>query len=130
MLGIVGESGSGKSTLLKLLMRLYAPSSGSIDWNGHDIVSLSLPWLHDQIGYVAQEPVLFSGTIRDNLKYGRVGCSDEEMIAAAKLVEADDFRRSFPKGYDTFVGELGNSLLGGQKQRIVITRALLHKPRV
>ena len=130
MLGIVGESGSGKSTILKLLMRLYSPSSGTIEWNKQDVTTLSIPWIHDQISYVAQEPVLFSGTIRENIQYGHIGCTEEEMIEAAKLVEADSFIRSFPKGYDTFVGELGNSLSGGQKQRIAIARALLRKPRI
>ena len=130
MLGIVGESGSGKSTILKLLMRLYAPTGGSITWDGKDVSTISTPWIRDQISYVAQEPVLFSGTIRENLMYGRVGCTEAEMVEAAKLVEADTFIRSFPKGYDTYVGELGTSLSGGQKQRIAIARALIRHPRV
>ena len=110
MIGIVGESGSGKSTILKLLMRLYAPTAGTITWDGVDVTTLSTAWIRDQISYVAQEPVLFSGTIRENLLYGREGCTEEEMVEAAKLVEADAFIRSFPKGYDTYVGELGSSL--------------------
>ena len=130
MLGIVGESGSGKSTILKLLMRLYAPTAGTISWDGVDVTTLSTAWIRDQISYVAQEPVLFSGTIRENLLYGREGCTEEEMVEAAKLVEADSFIRSFPKGYDTYVGELGNSLSGGQKQRIAIARALIRNPRI
>ena len=104
MLGIVGESGSGKSTILKLLMQLYAPSGGSITWNGMDTKTLDVHWLRENISYVAQEPVLFSGTIRENLMYGRVGCTKEEMVEAAKLVDADGFIRSFPNGYDTHVG--------------------------
>ena len=130
MIGIVGESGSGKSTILKLLMRLYAPTAGTITWNGVDVTTLSTAWIRDQISYVAQEPVLFSGTIRENLLYGREGCTEEEMVEAAKLVEADAFIRSFPKGYDTYVGELGSSLSGGQKQRIAIARALIRNPRI
>ncbi|CBK22352.2 uncharacterized protein [Blastocystis hominis] len=130
MIGIVGESGSGKSTILKLLMRLYAPTAGTITWDGVDVTTLSTAWIRDQISYVAQEPVLFSGTIRENLLYGREGCTEEEMVEAAKLVEADAFIRSFPKGYDTFVGELGSSLSGGQKQRIAIARALIRNPRI
>ena len=130
MFGIVGESGSGKSTILKLLMRLYAPTGGSITWDGKDVSTISIPWIRDQISYVAQEPVLFSGTIRENLMYGRVGCTEAEMVEAAKLVEADTFIQSFPKGYDTYVGELGTSLSGGQKQRIAIARALIRHPRV
>ena len=130
MLGIVGESGSGKSTILKLLMRLYMPTGGSITWDGKDVSTVSIPWIRDQISYVAQEPVLFSGTIRENLMYGRVGCTEAEMVEAAKLVEADTFIQSFPKGYDTYVGELGTSLSGGQKQRIAIARALIRHPRV
>ncbi|KAK8817605.1 hypothetical protein WA538_004324 [Blastocystis sp. DL] len=130
MLGIVGESGCGKSTVLKLLMQLYAPNEGTITWNGRNVNDLSTTWIRDNISYVAQEPVLFSGTIRENLMYGRIGCTESEMMEAAKLVEADSFIRSFPKGYDTFVGELGTSLSGGQKQRIAIARALLRHPRV
>ena len=130
MIGIVGESGSGKSTILKLLMRLYAPTAGTITWDGIDVTTLSTAWIRDQISYVAQEPVLFSGTIRENLLYGREGCTEEEMVEAAKLVEADAFIRSFPKGYDTYVGELGSSLSGGQKQRIAIARALIRNPRI
>ena len=130
MLGIVGESGCGKSTVLKLLMRLYKPQKGVITWNNTDVSLLSTQWLRNQISYVAQEPVLFSGTIRENIMYGREDCTEEEMIQAAQLVEADRFIRSFPKGYDTFVGELGTSLSGGQKQRIAIARALLRRPRV
>ena len=130
MVGIVGESGCGKSTILKLLMRLYGPSSGVISWNGVNVEDLSMEWIRDQISYVAQEPVLFSGTIRENLLYGRVDASEEEMVEAAKLVKADGFIREFPNGYDTYVGELGSSLSGGQKQRIAIARALLRHPRV
>ena len=89
-----------------------------------------MAWIRDQISYVAQEPVLFSGTIRENLLYGRVDASEEEMVEAAKLVKADGFIRQFPNGYDTYVGELGSSLSGGQKQRIAIARALLRHPRV
>ena len=99
MLGIFGESGSGKSTILKLRMQLYAPSGGSITWNGMDTRTLDVHWLRENISYVAQEPVLFSGTIRENLMYGRVGCTKEEMVEAAKLVDADGFIRSFPNGY-------------------------------
>ena len=130
MIGIVGESGCGKSTILKLLMRLYAPCGGEIDWDGVNVSDLSTHWIREQISYVAQEPVLFSGTIRENLLYGREGASEAEMVEAAKLVEADSFIRQFPKGYDTYVGELGTSLSGGQKQRIAIARALLRHPRI
>ena len=130
MIGIVGESGCGKSTILKLLMRLYAPCGGEIDWDGVNVSDLSTHWIREQISYVAQEPVLFSGTIRENLLYGREGASEAEMVTAAKLVEADSFIRQFPKGYDTYVGELGTSLSGGQKQRIAIARALLRHPRI
>ena len=130
MIGIVGESGCGKSTILKLLMRLYAPCAGEIDWDGVNVRDLSTHWIREQISYVAQEPVLFSGTIRENLMYGREGATEAEMVEAAKLVEADKFIRQFPNGYDTYVGELGTSLSGGQKQRIAIARALLRYPRI
>ena len=94
------------------------------------VTDLSTHWIREQISYVAQEPVLFSGTIRENLLYGREGATEAEMVAAAKRVEADSFIRQFPKGYDTYVGELGTSLSGGQKQRIAIARALLRHPRI
>ena len=95
-----------------------------------DVTDLSTHWIREQISYVAQEPVLFSGTIRENLLYGREGASEAEMVEAAKRVEADSFIRQFPKGYDTYVGELGTSLSGGQKQRIAIARTLLRHPRI
>ena len=95
-----------------------------------NVTDLSTHWIRKQISYVAQESVLFSGTIRENLLYGREGASEAEMVAAAKLVEADSFIRQFPKGYDTYVGELGTSLSGGQKQHIAIARALLRHPRI
>ena len=94
------------------------------------MTTLSMAWIRDQISYVAQELVLFSGTIRENLLYGCEGCTEEEIVEAMKLVEADAFIRSFPKGYDTYVGELGSSLSGGQKQRIAIARALMRNPQI
>ena len=95
-----------------------------------DVTDLSTHWIRKQISYVAQEPVLFSGTIRENLLYGREGATEAEMVGVAKRVEADSFIRQFPKGYDTYVGELGTSLSGGQKQRIAIACALLRHPRI
>lgn len=130
MIGIVGESGCGKSTILKLLMKLYYPSSGTISWNSIQYESIDATWIRNQIAYVSQEPLLFSTTIKNNIKYGCIGCSDEEMIEVAKIVGADSFIQSFPKGYDTYVGELGTSLSGGQKQRIALARALLRHPRL
>ena len=91
---------------------------------------LSLAWIQDQISYLAQKPVLFSGTIRENLLYECEGCTEKEIVEATKLVEANAFIRSFPKGYDTYVGELGSSLSGGQKQRIAIARALIRNPQI
>ena len=130
MLGIVGESGCGKSTILKLLMQLYSPSQGTITWDGVKTTTITRAWLRNNIAYVAQEPVLFSGTVRENIMYGRPDATEKEMVEAAKLVEADAFIRKFPKGYDTHVGGLGRALSGGQKQRIAIARALLRKPRI
>ena len=89
-----------------------------------------MAWIRDQISYVAQELVLFSGTIRENLPYGCEGCTEKEIVEATKLVEANAFIRSFPKGYDTYAGELGSSLSGGQKQRIAIARALIRNPQI
>ena len=126
--GIVGQSGSGKSTLLKLVSRLYEPLTGRILIDGYDIAKVDLYSLRSQIGLVPQEPLLFEGTVRDNIALTRPESSEAEIIEAARLAMAHDFIMNLPQGYDTPVGERGAGLSGGQRQRIAIARALLQKP--
>jgi subfamily B ATP-binding cassette protein MsbA len=123
--GIVGSTGSGKSTLVSLIPRFYDVQAGTIRIDGHDIRDYRLNELRDQIGYVLQDTVLFRGTILDNLAFGRPRATRDEIIAAAKVANADDFIRSMPNGYDTLVGERGSTLSGGQRQRIGIARVML-----
>lgn len=130
VLALVGASGGGKSTIAALLARLYDPSAGRVTLDGTDIRELDTVWLREQIGAVAQEPVLFAATIAENIRYGRPGASDAEVEAAASAANADTFVRAFPEGYQTMVGERGVRLSGGQKQRIAIARALLKDPRI
>jgi ATP-binding cassette subfamily B (MDR/TAP) protein 10 len=127
---VVGESGAGKSSLAYLLLRFFAPVQGTIRIDGVPLDTLDRDWLRRQIGYVPQEPALFSGTIRDNIAYGVEHCTQEEVERAAREANADIFIRAFPHGYDTLVGERGASLSGGQKQRIAIARAILKNPRI
>jgi ABC-type multidrug transport system fused ATPase/permease subunit len=127
---LVGTSGSGKSTIASLIYRLYDPSSGVVTLDGVDVRTLKPAFLRKQVGVVSQEPLLFSTTVIENIRYGRVEATDEDVFAAAVLANADGFIRSFPEGYQTRVGERGVQLSGGQKQRIAIARALLKDPRV
>lgn len=130
-LALVGPSGGGKSTIASLVERFYDVRRGSIKLDGYDIRKLNPSWLRGKVlGFISQEPVLFSGTIRDNIRYGKLDASDEEVVAAARMSNAHEFIKKFPKGYDTKVGERGASLSGGQKQRIAIARALLRNPTV
>ncbi len=130
VLALVGASGGGKSTVASLLARLYDPTAGRILLDGVDLRDLDTRWLREQIGTVAQEPVLFATTIEENIRYGRPDASMDEVEAAAKAANADVFVRAFPEGYQTLVGERGVRLSGGQKQRIAIARALLKDPRI
>lgn len=128
---LVGQSGSGKSTVIALLERFYEPDSGVILLDRMEIGSLKISWLRDQMGLVSQEPVLFSGTIRDNITYGKQEeVTEEEITVAARAANAHDFISSMPQGYNTTVGERGTQLSGGQKQRIAIARAILKDPRI
>jgi len=128
---LVGHSGSGKSTLGHLLLRLYDPQNGQVCLDKTNIKMFDPIWLHGHIGVVSQEPVLFSGTVRENIAYGREDVTENEIIAAAKEANAHDFIvQKFPDGFDTIVGERGVLLSGGQKQRIAISRALLKNPKV
>ena len=122
---LVGESGGGKSTLVNLLLGLYTPSAGQLCVLGHDVRDLSAEELRASVGVVFQEPFLFSGTIRENIAYGKPGATDEEIVAVAKRASAHEFISSFPDGYDTIVGERGLRLPGGQKQRVAVARAML-----
>lgn len=130
MIGIVGHSGSGKTTLINLIMRLYEAGSGEILIDGVDIKNLSQTTLRSQIGVVLQETLLFSGSVRDNIRYSKPNATNEEIIRAAKMANAHDFIINLPQGYNTIVGEKGYSLSGGERQRVAIARALIHNPSI
>jgi len=126
-----GASGSGKSTIIQLLERFYDPMSGSITLDGVNITTLNVKWLRQQLGLVAQEPVLFQGTVEENIKYGKRDATREEVEAAAKNANAHEFiLGNLQSGYETDVGMRGSKLSGGQKQRVAIARALVRKPAV
>jgi len=127
---LLGATGSGKTTIINLIPRFYDVSEGRITIDGRDIRDVTIASLRRQIGIVLQETTLFSGTIRDNIAFGRPSASQEEIEAAARAAAAHDFIMEFPQGYDTPVGERGSTLSGGQKQRIAIARALLMDPRI
>jgi len=127
---IVGATGSGKTTLIHLIPRFYDVTAGRITFDGIDLRELDIQSLRSAIGMALQEAVLFSGTIRENIRYGRKSASEAEIKAIAVLAQADDFINELPNGYDTLVGQRGVTLSGGQRQRIAIARALLVKPRV
>eukprot|EP00953_Heterococcus_sp_UTEX-ZZ885_P013590 7765-Heterococcus_DN1.PRE.2 len=129
-LALVGPSGGGKSTMTKLLLRFYDPTSGCIRLDGTDIREFNLNWYRQQIGYVGQEPILFSGTIRSNIANGRPDATDDDIIAACKQANAHDFIKAFPHAYSTECGEGGMQLSGGQKQRIAIARAIIKDPAI
>src|SRR5256712_340723 len=130
VVAVVGPSGSGKTTLINLVHRFYDPVAGVVSIDGHDLKSVTIKSLYQQIALVPQEMHLFGGTIRDNIRYGRVSASDEEIVAAARAANAHEFIIAFPDGYDTLVGEKGVNLSGGQRQRIAIARAVLKDPRI
>lgn len=127
---LVGASGSGKSTAISLLERFYDPSAGVVTLDGTDLRQINLCWLRDHISLVSQEPVLFAGTIAENIALGKPGATREEVIDATKKANAYDFIRNFPNGLDTDVGDRGAQVSGGQKQRIAIARAILRDPEV
>lgn len=125
MVGVVGPTGGGKSTIVSLIPRFYDPTAGSIRVDGVDIRDYKLQGLRNHIGYVLQETILFQGTVRENIAYGHANATEEEIMNAAKLADVDEFVQRMPHGYDTIVGERGDTLSGGQRQRIGIARALI-----
>lgn len=125
LVGVVGPTGGGKSTIVSLIPRFYDPASGVVKIDGVDVREYKFHSMRDQIGYVLQETVLFEGSVRDNIAYGRKGVTDEQIREAAKLANADEFIARMPHGYDTMVGERGETLSGGQRQRIGIARAVI-----
>jgi ATP-binding cassette subfamily B protein len=129
-IALLGATGSGKTTIINLLPRFYDPSEGRITIDGHELRDVTLDSLRSQIGIVLQETTLFSGTIRENIAFGKPDATDEEIIAAAKAAQAHDFISAFPEKYNTHVGERGTTLSGGQKQRVAIARALLLNPKI
>ena len=130
MIGLVGKSGVGKSTLINLAMRLYDPNSGKITINETDLRAMETTHLHENMGVVFQDSFLFAGTFLENIAYGKEGATVEEVIAAAKAAEAHDFITKTPDGYNTLVGEGGQSLSGGERQRLSIARAIIKNPDI
>ena len=130
MIAFVGPSGAGKSTIANLIPRFYDVSEGTIRIDGHDIRDVTIESLREQIGIVPQETMLFSTTVMENIRYGRLEAADDEVIAAAKAANADVFIRELPEGYQTQIGERGMNLSGGQRQRMAIARAILKNPRI
>lgn len=130
VIAIVGPSGAGKTTIVKLLLRFYDPTSGRILIDGWDLRDVTLNSLRRQVGVVPQESVLFNGTIRDNILYGRLDASEAEVVEAARAANALEFIERLPDGFDAIVGERGSRLSGGQRQRVAIARVLLKNPRI
>jgi ATP-binding cassette subfamily B protein len=130
VVALLGATGSGKSTITNLIPRFYEATQGRITIDGHDIRSVTLNSLRDQIGIVLQETTLFAATIGENIAFGRPGASEADIVKAAKAVQAHEFIMTMPHGYQSDVGERGVTLSGGQKQRIAIARALLKDPRI
>ncbi|MBR3803285.1 MAG: ABC transporter ATP-binding protein [Clostridia bacterium] len=130
IIGVVGSTGSGKSTLVSLIPRLYDADEGAVLVDGTDVRDYSLKNLRSAVAVVLQKNTLFSGTVAENLRWGNENATDEELYHAAKVAQADGFIRSFPDGYDTFLGRGGANLSGGQKQRLCIARALLKSPKI
>jgi len=128
--GIIGGTGSSKTTLVQLIPRLYDATEGSVKVGGVDVREYDLRTLRDSVSMVLQKNLLFSGTIKENLRWGNAEATDEELVEACKLAQAHDFVSSFPDGYDTFIEQGGTNVSGGQKQRLCIARALLKKPKI
>ena len=129
-IGIIGGTGSSKSSLIQLISRLYDATEGTVKVGGIDVRSYDLEALRNQVAVVLQKNVLFSGTIKENLRWGNKEATDEELVEACKLAQADEFVSQFPDGYDTYIEQGGSNVSGGQKQRLCIARALLKKPKI
>ncbi|MDE6724141.1 MAG: ATP-binding cassette domain-containing protein, partial [Ruminiclostridium sp.] len=129
-IGIIGGTGSSKSSLIQLISRLYDATEGNVMVGGVDVKDYDVEVLRNQVAVVLQKNVLFSGTIKENLRWGNKEATDEEMIEACKISQADEFIQGFPDGYDTYIEQGGANVSGGQKQRLCIARALLKKPKI
>ena len=129
-IGIIGGTGTGKTTLIQLIPRLYDVSEGTLYVGGEDVRNYDLKALRDQVAVVLQKNVLFSGTIKENLRWGNKEATDEELVRVCKLAQADEFIEQFPDKYDTMLTQGGTNVSGGQKQRLCIARALLKKPKI
>ena len=129
-IALVGETGAGKSTIVNLISRFYEPTEGNIKIDGKDYKERSVAWLHSYLGYVLQTPHLFSGTVKENIRYGNLNATDEEVYEAARLAHAEEFILKLENGYDSQVGEGGNRLSLGQKQLISFARAIIAKPKI
>ena len=130
VIGIIGGTGSSKSTLVQLICRLYDATKGTVRVGGNDVRDYDLDTLRNQVAVVLQRNVLFSGTIKDNLRWGNPNATDEQMLEACRLAQADEFVQQFPKKYDTYIEQGGTNVSGGQKQRLCIARALLKNPKI
>lgn len=128
--GIIGGTGSSKSTLVQLILRLYDTTEGAVKVGGRDVREYDIESLREEVAMVLQKNVLFSGTIKDNLRWGKEDATDEEMRHVCQLAQADEFIQTFPDGYDTYIEQGGTNVSGGQKQRLCIARALLKKPKI
>jgi ATP-binding cassette subfamily B protein len=130
VVALIGHTGSGKTTLASLIPRFYDVQAGSVSIDGVDVREVTLASLRGEIGVIAQDPFLFSATVRENIAFGRPEATDEEIEHAARLAQAHDFVEALPDGYDTVIGERGITLSGGQRQRVAIARALVVDPRI
>ena len=128
--GIIGGTGSSKSTLIQLISRLYDTTEGTVRVGGLDVKAYDIETLRNQVAVVLQKNVLFSGTIKENLRWGNKEATDEQLEEACRLAQADEFIRKFPNKYDTYIEQGGSNVSGGQKQRLCIARALLKKPKI
>ena len=129
-IGVIGGTGSSKSSLIQMISRLYDTTEGTVKVGGRDVREYDLEALRNQVAVVLQKNVLFSGTIKENLRWGNKDATDEEMMEACRLAQADEFIQRFPDKYDTYIEQGGSNVSGGQKQRLCIARALLKKPKV